>query len=301
MKFKSIVLACLAFVISSWSLAQADCPTVSSTLPAAEDAFVRALDPTLNYGGAGALCASGPDALNSLGQPTGRSETVIKFNTAAAVTAFDTAFGTGLWKLSSARLDLTEVAFPNNTIFSLGLGMFDIRWLSDDNWVQGTGRPLFPLVGTGLEMTWNLLQTILSSATEANLGQFSNTLTSALVSCNLNLASPFVSDVKTGGSLTLHILPATNGLGFVYNSSNYIVPSNAPQLTLSAQSARGDLNCDDLINLDDVTPFVTALLDPTGYAAQFPGCNILRADLNADGSTNGIDVSGFVAALFPCP
>jgi len=299
MKSQLIVALCVALFLSMWATAMA--ATVSVTIPATEDAFVREQDPTLNYGASGALNVSGPNALNSLGQPTGRMDCVIKFNASAAVSAFDTAFGAGFWKTTSSSLALNEVGFPNNSMFNMGLGDFEVRWLSDDNWIQGTGRPVFPVVGTGQEMTWNLLQSMLSSATESSLGQFSNTQTSAPLTFNLTTSSQFAADITSGGSVTLHLAPVTDGIGFTFNSSNYIIPSNAPQLTVRARSVRGDLNCDDLINLDDVAPFVTALLDPTAYAAQFPGCNILRADMNADGSTNGLDIPGFTAAILSNP
>lgn len=61
----------------------------------------------------------------------------------------------------------------------------------------------------------------------------------------------------------------------------------------------GDMNCDCALDLADVSPFVQALLDPIGYAAAYPACNILNADMQPDGNVNGGDVQGFVDALIP--
>lgn len=59
----------------------------------------------------------------------------------------------------------------------------------------------------------------------------------------------------------------------------------------------GDLNCDCLVNLGDIDPFVLALLDPVAYQIAFPGCSINQADLNADGVIDGRDVLGMVQRL----
>jgi hypothetical protein len=61
--------------------------------------------------------------------------------------------------------------------------------------------------------------------------------------------------------------------------------------------ALGDLNCDGVVNFDDIDPFVLALSDPTGYAAQYPNCNILNADCNSGGYVDFNDINPFVAIL----
>ena len=50
----------------------------------------------------------------------------------------------------------------------------------------------------------------------------------------------------------------------------------------------GDVNCDGLINLLDVDPFVI-LLSRGGFSE--------KADMNEDGSVNLLDVDLFIAAL----
>jgi parallel beta-helix repeat protein len=59
----------------------------------------------------------------------------------------------------------------------------------------------------------------------------------------------------------------------------------------------GDMNCDGLVDLGDVEPFVLALTDPARYAAAYPTCNINLSDLNADGAINAFDIDPFVALL----
>jgi hypothetical protein len=59
----------------------------------------------------------------------------------------------------------------------------------------------------------------------------------------------------------------------------------------------GDMNCDGLVNFDDINPFVLALSDPTGYQQQYPTCNILNGDCNSDGAVDFDDINPFVALL----
>jgi hypothetical protein len=61
--------------------------------------------------------------------------------------------------------------------------------------------------------------------------------------------------------------------------------------------ALGDLNCDGLVDLDDIGPFVSALIDPPGYAIAYPLCDIHRADTNKDAQENGLDIQSFVNLL----
>lgn len=59
----------------------------------------------------------------------------------------------------------------------------------------------------------------------------------------------------------------------------------------------GDTNCDGIISVSDIGPFVLALTDPAGYAAQFPNCEINNADTNDDGQISVGDIGPFVALL----
>lgn len=62
-------------------------------------------------------------------------------------------------------------------------------------------------------------------------------------------------------------------------------------------SRRGDLDCDGSINLVDVAPFITALLNPGEYENQYPDCDINNADANEDGSIDLSDVEAFIELL----
>ena len=59
----------------------------------------------------------------------------------------------------------------------------------------------------------------------------------------------------------------------------------------------GDMNCDQIVDLLDVSPFVLALTDPTGYEAAFPNCDISLGDTNGDDEITLLDVGPFVDIL----
>ncbi|MGE3180228.1 MAG: FG-GAP-like repeat-containing protein [Phycisphaerae bacterium] len=59
----------------------------------------------------------------------------------------------------------------------------------------------------------------------------------------------------------------------------------------------GDMNCDGVISVSDIAPFVLALTDPAGYAASFPDCDINNADVNGDDTISVGDIGPFVALL----
>ncbi len=65
----------------------------------------------------------------------------------------------------------------------------------------------------------------------------------------------------------------------------------------SVRGVPGDLDCSGGLTIDDAGPFVLALVDPAGYAAAYPGCDIDQADMNLDTLTNGADIWLFVDAL----
>lgn len=59
----------------------------------------------------------------------------------------------------------------------------------------------------------------------------------------------------------------------------------------------GDMNCDGMISVADIGPFVLALTDPSSYALVFSNCDIQLGDLNDDGIVSVGDIGAFVALL----
>jgi len=58
-----------------------------------------------------------------------------------------------------------------------------------------------------------------------------------------------------------------------------------------------DLNCDGVVDFDDLSPFEMAMYDPYGYAAAYPDCDIDQADLDCDGDIDAVDYDAIVCLL----
>jgi hypothetical protein len=65
----------------------------------------------------------------------------------------------------------------------------------------------------------------------------------------------------------------------------------------------GDVNCDGVVDFEDINPFVLALTDAEAYYARYPDCDWLNADVNSDGSVDFDDINPFVECLVAgrCP
>lgn len=59
----------------------------------------------------------------------------------------------------------------------------------------------------------------------------------------------------------------------------------------------GDMNCDGVVNGDDISGFALAMTDPAAFSAAFPDCDPSRGDMNGDQAIDSIDVGMFIAAM----
>jgi hypothetical protein len=56
----------------------------------------------------------------------------------------------------------------------------------------------------------------------------------------------------------------------------------------------GDLNCDGVVDVEDIAAFALALVDPAEYQTEYPGCDPARADLDGSGAADGLDIQLFI-------
>src|SRR6266404_2481595 len=97
------LIACLWVFIASSAPAQ----IFLTNYPVA-DTFVRSLDPTHNYGGAGALSVSGLIATNVIGQQAGLLDSFMRFDISTVATNFNSIYGTGRWGIGKVTLVVFE-------------------------------------------------------------------------------------------------------------------------------------------------------------------------------------------------
>ncbi len=65
----------------------------------------------------------------------------------------------------------------------------------------------------------------------------------------------------------------------------------------------GDVNCDGVVNFDDINAFVLALVGQASYEAAYPNCRWLNADIDGNSIVNFDDINPFVNCLVSagCP
>ncbi len=182
------------------------------------------------YGGAGTLVISSgnysyvdPYTGNTLRK--GEYQSLVMFSAASAISLFDATYGAGKWVITSISLEFTSNwgaagAVPNNPIFSaISGGQFVIEWLSDDNWVEGTGNPSAP---TQDGVTYDSLDTLLLGQRET-LGTYAYAPPGQNVhlSWNLPLTKNLLADVATGEDLSFRLYAADDSINYLFNSHNY--------------------------------------------------------------------------------
>ncbi|MBK8915141.1 MAG: hypothetical protein IPM64_11180 [Phycisphaerales bacterium] len=218
-------------VLLSWVTAATAAEVV---LSATADAMAREMAPTTNYGTSGGLAASGSAAVNGAGQARGRAETILRFEAGPAVAAFDAAYGSGDWTVTSILLEITEIAEPGNPLFARGAGDFSIRWTSGDLWSEGPGSPQAPTTGVGDEVTWNTLTALIGSSSLAPLGNFSRLGVDGVRFLPLTPAAELLADIGAGSDVSLLASPLTDGLGMTFYSRSGAGAASAPKLIIRA-------------------------------------------------------------------
>jgi len=225
------VAVCL--VVCSWLAGGGDVGAqITVTNNPTQDAFVRSLDPTHNYGAAGALSVSGSIATNSTGINNGLLDSFLQFNVSGAVSSFNSALGVGQWMITVITLGVTVQA-PNNPVFNYGSGTFAVDWMGNNSWTEGTGTPASP-GNTGI--TYSQDTSLLNSNVDEALGTFNyGGATSGRMNLPLGLTPGFISEISTGSLVSLY-MTATPGstVGFTINSENFGTASARPSIIITA-------------------------------------------------------------------
>jgi len=264
-------------------------PFTVSVNPSA-DAFVRELQPDGNFGKAGGLSVSGPEAYSYLwpSEQMGRFDTLIRFPMSNVVAALDSHFGVQNWRITEVALNLTEQTRPNNPMFNLGAGTFEVRWIACNTWAEGTGTPSAP---TTDGVRFADMPSILNAATDVTLGSFPSAAGGedyVPVTCRLSVPLALSQHVKTGANVNLFLTAVDAGLGFTFNSREISGGRERPSLSVTADvrawPVDGDANLDCRVNILDLI-FVRNRLnqDPTS-------ADNWQADVNTDGHINVLDL-----------
>jgi hypothetical protein len=220
----------LATLLSAFYLSASLSSGATFTVGPSEDAFLTT-GPSgnlsgNNYGGAGALSVA------ASGKPQGEFQSVLAFSLAGARNFFNGVYGTGEWSVESVTLALTTVA-PGNPLFNQNqAGQFNISWMANAGWAEGSGKPTAP---STLGITFNSLPNFLSPQ-DQSLGSFGFAGgTSGTATYNLNLGSGLVADILGGNNLSLRLNAADSSVSALFASrSNIRDSSGRPLLTIVA-------------------------------------------------------------------
>lgn len=221
-----LILALCGLALGGSPAARADLMVNLST---SADTFTRSLEPDGNYGGAGALSVSGSAAVNGSGVQMGLLESFLRFDAAAAAAQANAELGLGQWTVSSAVLRLTEQAAPNQTNFNRGSGQFEIRWVQDDAWAEGTGNPS---AATTDGLAYADRADLLNPGLDQGLGLFTNASANTRQSFALSLDASFTADLLAGQLVTLFLTPANDAVGATFNSRTFGTAAARPSLDL---------------------------------------------------------------------
>lgn len=121
---------------------------------------------------------------------------------------------------------------------------------------------------------------------------------SGLAAVTINIGAPNEGSLENW-RFDVQLVPGANHLEVIAN--DFTGNTGTATITIT-RTALGDLNCDGMLSLVDISHFVQALVDPAGYdtdhdGSPYPPCNRLLADINDDTDANGLDVQLFLDAL----
>lgn len=186
-----------------------------------------------NYGGGGALVIAAPGLTN------GEFQTVMRFNLSGALSAFNTQYGAGQWSVQSVSLELTSSAHGNAIYNAVNAGAFNISLMLNNSWTEGTGNASSPTMDG---ITYNTLLGTYVSAGDENLGTdaFPGGTTGANTYA-LNLAPGLISDILSGGDLSLRLFAADTNVSYLLTSRAGSPASAQPQLIVNVVPEPGSL------------------------------------------------------------
>jgi hypothetical protein len=227
-RIKHLILGPELLCMTSLAMAQ-NTYTINNTTA---DAMLSGQHATLNYGLAGTL------AIAPASSAKGEFDSVLMFNTAGAVSQFNTTYGAGNWTITGLTLSLasnfgTQGTQPTSGILNpVNGGSFGIDWLAVDSWVEGTGGGNGAANGA---VSFNSVSSLLAPGYDP-LGTYNYTPPGNNVYANysLSLDANLTADAVAGGNVSLYFYAADNQVGYVFNSKDYTGnPLNHPELTFT--------------------------------------------------------------------
>lgn len=178
-----------------------------------------------NYGGAGAL------AVSATGSAAGGFSSFLRFDAAAAKSAFDLSYGSGGWILDSVVLQLTTTN-ANNPIFnSNAAGSFSVQWIPAYALVEGSGTPA---ASSTDGVRWADVPNLITGAETGGTFPIVSIADGVTANYTLTPSTGLLQDITGGGPVSLFLAPADTAMSAVFNSRSFGNASRNPALILTA-------------------------------------------------------------------
>jgi len=194
----------------------------------------------------GAVGVQGVNTTGLLSTPPPASNVTFKFGVGSFVDSLNTAYGSGNWAVDNIQLTFQYTLYANNSRFGGGAGDFDIYWVANDAWVQGTSTPVYATSESGLS-SWAGAESLVAAgyyswSTPSYQGTASDKGTSVWVtdktgtrqstmSCFLDATSDFLADITTasaGGdaNVSLYLMAMSDAVGLtIFTGGAGILPT----------------------------------------------------------------------------
>jgi len=203
------------------------------------DAFLATGSPGTNLTGSN-FGAAGILAIAPATSVKGEFQSVLQFDLSGATNLFNSTYGTNNWIIGGISLQLTSNygaagEKPDNSLFpTINGGQFVIEWLSNNDWLEGTGMPKQP---TTDGVTYNSLPDLLSGAHEILCtNSYSPPGNNVPVIYPLPLNTNLVAEVAAGGDVTFLLYAADDHIAYLFNSCNF-GGNNEPLMHVTANAA----------------------------------------------------------------
>jgi len=202
----------------------------------------------------GAVGVQGSASPANTGAAAGAGNVSFKFNIGSFVDSLNTTYGAGNWTVSNIQLKFQYTLYANNNRFGAGAGSFDIYWVANDSWTQGTANPAYATSSSALS-SWSGGQALLGSeyydwttpsyqGTTADLGNTAVWATDkvgtrqSILTYNLAAGTDFLTDILTAtgsgdANISLYLMSTSDSLGLTIFTGG---GSSLPTLTFDVVS-----------------------------------------------------------------
>jgi len=146
----------------------------------------------------------------------------------------------GNWQITDISLNLAsnfgdQGEQPNNGIFNtINAGQFNVQWISNSSWIEGSGSGMGTAPGTPPSVTFGNRATTILTGASAPVGTFTYTPPGDNIYRTYSLAlDPNLVDTVMHGSLTsLYFTAADDQVGYLFNAKTF--GSNHPLFVVTA-------------------------------------------------------------------